>query len=130
MSNYLIVMDGVEVLTPVSEFLAGVQDRIPDVRFFVLVLHSQDETPEAGWLEASRLACLALETLRGAGLRVIEAIVPERGPGSIEEELSGSERYYQCILRFSPFRRGIHVQRITPASRRRRDAAAAPLLAS
>lgn len=115
MSNYLIVLDGTTAQPQVAEFLAGVQDRTPRIRFYLLVAAGDDRD---AWPDAAQTACASLETLRAAGLELVEAIVGEPGRDAISDELARPDRSYECILRFTPFRRGIHIQRITPASKR------------
>jgi hypothetical protein len=132
MTHYLIVLDRIEAQSQVSEFLAGVQDRDSEARFVLLVPQTAEVTPQDSWFDAAEVACHSLETLRDAGLSIQEAIVSESREYAVERELARPDRSYDCVLRFTQFRRGIHVQRITLASQRARGrlTASAPMEAA
>jgi hypothetical protein len=113
-SNYLVFLDGIVPLPQVAEFLGAVQERTPDAEFVLLISTRRGDSEQLSWLEAARLACDSLETLRAAELPIAEAVVGERGGDSIWEELRRSDRSYDCVLCFTPYRRGMHVQRLVP----------------
>jgi hypothetical protein len=113
-SDYLVFLDGIVPLPQVAEFLAGVQERTPDARFVLLVTANPGDREQASWAEAARLASASLETLRDADLTIAEAVVAVAGEDSLWEELQREDGAYDCAFRVTPYRRGMHVQRLVP----------------
>ena len=117
MSDYVVFLDGIVPLPQVSEFLAGIQQRALRARFVLLIAASGEDAGQSSWINAARHACDCLEELREAGLTIAEAVVAEGGEDSLREELERTDRAYDCAFRITPYRRGMHVQRLVAEER-------------
>ena len=130
MDHCLIILDGIGVQPQVVEFLTSLRDRNPGADYALLVPRTSATLQQAEWAECAGVACTALESLRAAGIAVSEALIGESSYAPVEDEIRRSEHSYDCIVRFSRFRRGIYIQRITPSGRRNVNEWATAQLAS
>jgi hypothetical protein len=130
MDRCLIVLDGIGVQPQVVEFLTSMRDRNPGANYALLIPQASTTLQQVDWAECAGVACTALESLRAAGIAVSEALVGESSYTPVEDEIRRSEHNYDCIVRFSRFRRGIYIQRITPSGRRHADQWATAQLAT
>ena len=117
MSDYVVFLDGIVLMPQVAEFLTGVQERTPRARLVLLIAASGEDAGQSSWTNTARHACDCLEELRDAGLTIAEAVVAEGGEDSLWQELERTDRAYDCAFRISPYRRGMHVQRLVAEGR-------------